>query len=76
MPLLPGKKNIGANIGELIRSGRDPKQAAAIAYSNARKTGSDIPKKNAGGYLDEDKNEFKKDTYYNKLRSMMLKGKQ
>ena len=41
MPLKPGKgKNIlSANIAELLRSGttKDPKQAAAIAYSNARK---------------------------------------
>lgn len=37
MPLLPGhsKEVISKNIAELIKSGRDPKQAAAIAYSNA-----------------------------------------
>ena len=39
MPLKKGssKKVISLNIGELIRSGRKPKQAAAIAYSQARK---------------------------------------
>lgn len=37
MPLKPGKSKavIQANIAELVRSGRSPKQAAAIAYSNA-----------------------------------------
>lgn len=39
MPLKPGRSQsvISQNIGELINSGRDPKQAAAIAYSNARR---------------------------------------
>lgn len=39
MPLRKGKskKVISENIGELIRSGRKPDQAAAIAYSTARK---------------------------------------
>ncbi len=39
MPLKPGKskKVISSNIAELIRSGRKPKQAAAIAYSTARR---------------------------------------
>lgn len=38
MPLKPGRSQdtISANIAELVRSGRDPKQAAAIAYSQAR----------------------------------------
>lgn len=38
MPLKKGysKKTISKNTGELVRSGRDPKQAAAIAYSIAR----------------------------------------
>jgi hypothetical protein len=37
MPLKEGssKPVIYSNIQELIRSGRDPKQATAIAYSNA-----------------------------------------
>lgn len=41
MPLLPGRsqKVIGRNIGELRASGYPPKQAAAIAYSEARKSG-------------------------------------
>lgn len=39
MPLKSGKskKVISQNIGELIKSGRPPKQAAAIAYDKARK---------------------------------------
>lgn len=39
MPLKQGKskKTISENIAELIRSGRDPKQAAAIAYVHAGK---------------------------------------
>ena len=38
MPLKAGKSKaiISKNIAELIRSGRPKKQAAAIAYSNAR----------------------------------------
>jgi len=40
MPLKKGKskKVISQNIAELIRSGRDSKQAAAIAYSHAGKS--------------------------------------
>ena len=43
MPLKEGnsEKVISENIAELIRSGKDPKVAAAISYSNARKTGKD-----------------------------------
>lgn len=39
MPLMSGtaKAIISRNIAELIRSGRKPNQAAAIAYSVARK---------------------------------------
>lgn len=39
MPLKKGKskKTIGENIAELLRSGRDKKQAAAIAYKKAGK---------------------------------------
>ena len=38
MPLIKStsKKALGANITELIRSGRKPDQAAAIAYSVRR----------------------------------------
>jgi uncharacterized protein len=48
MPLKEGssKPVIYSNIQELIRSGRDPKQAAAIAYSNAGKYSK--PKKKPG----------------------------
>ena len=46
MPLQRGssKATISANIGELVRSGRPQKQAVAIAYSEARRTGSGVPK--------------------------------
>jgi hypothetical protein len=39
MPLKNGKSKqaISQNIAELIRSGRPPNQAAAIAYDHARK---------------------------------------
>lgn len=39
MPLKKGKskKTIGENIAELLRSGRDKRQAAAIAYKKAGK---------------------------------------
>ena len=39
MPLKSGssKKIIQSNIKELVQSGRKPKQAAAIAYNQARK---------------------------------------
>jgi hypothetical protein len=45
MPLLPGKENIGKNISELENSStqRPRKQVIAIALSEARRTGSDIP---------------------------------
>lgn len=47
MPLKRGssRKVISENIGELIRSGRKPSQAAAIAYSEARESGAKIPRK-------------------------------
>lgn len=48
MPLKSGgsKKIISKNIETLIREGRDPKQAAAIAYSQAKRTSSN--KKSTG----------------------------
>lgn len=47
MPLKLGKsrKVISANIAELIRSGRKPDQAAAIAYDKARKSGLKLGRK-------------------------------
>jgi hypothetical protein len=47
MPLQKGssKKVIGANIGELVKSGRPQKQAIAIAFSEARKQSGKFPKK-------------------------------
>jgi len=46
MPLTPGKSTtvVSSNIKELIASGRPQKQAVAIALSEARKSGADIPK--------------------------------
>ncbi len=48
MPLLPGKSNVGANIKELkinSRTGKERpmRQRIAIALSEARRTGADIP---------------------------------
>lgn len=47
MPLQKGssKATISSNIGELVRSGRPQKQAVAIAYSEARRTGGGVPAK-------------------------------
>lgn len=49
MPLKRGKsrKVISENIAELVHSGKPQKQAIAIALSEARKSGSKIPKKKA-----------------------------
>lgn len=65
MPLKSGKsqKVISSNIAELIRSGRDPKQAAAIAYSHAGESKYD------GGEV-KSKEEKDKD-HYKKLKQMM-----
>lgn len=46
MPLMPGKENVGKNIKELMDTGKYPhRQAVAIALSEARKTGAEIPQK-------------------------------
>lgn len=44
MPLIKSKskKNISKNIATEINAGKEPKQAAAIAYSIARKAGARI----------------------------------
>lgn len=57
MPLIEGygKKSISANIGKEIAAGKDPKQAAAIAYSVARKVKKESGEDDAGQeetYLD------------------------
>lgn len=55
MPLKRGSSQatISNNISELVHSGRPRKQAIAIAFSNARRTGggSKVPKGNPEGYL-------------------------
>lgn len=47
MPLIKSKskKALSTNIGTEIKAGKEPKQAAAIAYSIARKAGANLPKK-------------------------------
>ena len=47
MPLKKGssKETISENIRREVKSGRPVKQAAAIAYSEARKSGGKPPKK-------------------------------
>ena len=46
MPLKKGasKKTIAENIRTEIQHGKPPKQAAAIAYSQARRSGAKLPK--------------------------------
>ena len=45
MPLSKGKSKavISANIREMVKAGHPVKQAAAAAYSTARKSGADLP---------------------------------
>jgi hypothetical protein len=47
MPLAKGgsQETISKNIKTEINAGKDPKQAAAIAYSQARETGKNPPAK-------------------------------
>jgi hypothetical protein len=49
MPLQTGtsRQVIGDNISELVASGRPQKQAVAIALSEARRSGANIPKPRA-----------------------------
>lgn len=68
MPLMSGKskKTISQNISELMHSGRDQKQALAIALSNARKTG-----KSDGGKVKEEDKLDKNKNNYSKLRKII-----
>ena len=47
MPLKKGssKETISENIRREVKAGRPVKQAAAIAYSEARKSGGKVPRK-------------------------------
>jgi hypothetical protein len=45
MPLKAGKKNIGANIREMKKSGHSQAQSVAAALNKARESGAKIPKK-------------------------------
>lgn len=38
-----GKKAISKNIETEVKAGKDPKQAAAIAYNTARDAGAKVP---------------------------------
>jgi len=52
MPLKKGtsKETLSKNIAELVKSGRDKKQAAAIAYSVKRKAEKERGKKPSSKY--------------------------
>ena len=54
MPLKPGKskKAISSNIAKLVKEGKPKRQAAAIAYSKAKKqkTGPKAGRKKPSGY--------------------------
>ena len=54
MPLTKGysQKSISANIGREIAAGKDPKQAAAIAYSVARQARKNVGEDAEETYLD------------------------
>ena len=60
MPLYPGKKNVGRNIKSEIAHGKSKKQSIAIAFSVARKSGADIPKKRSGHQVEALKRKMKK----------------
>lgn len=50
MPLIKSKskKAISSNIREMVKAGHPVKQAAAAAYSTARKAGAKLPKPKKG----------------------------
>lgn len=49
MPLYGGKKNMGRNIRTEMKHGKSQKQAVAIAYSVARKSGASLSRKKSSG---------------------------
>lgn len=69
MPLKRGSSRdvISSNINELVKSGRDPKQAMAIALASAHKS----KKMAMGGMVDDDMDSAPRDLYESNADSQM-----